>query len=46
VEICCDGIRVVQDLMRASVVSSFSVAELSDSAAMEFMCSVFEGERE
>lgn len=44
-EICCDGIRVAQDLVRASVISSFSGAELSDSAATEFMFSVFEGER-
>ena len=44
VEICCDGIRVAQDLMCASVVSSFSGAELSDSAATEFMFSVFAGE--
>jgi len=42
---CCDGIRVAQDLMRASFVSSFSGAELPVSAAMEFMFSVFEGER-
>ena len=31
--------------MRASFVSSFSGAELPVSAAMEFMFSVFEGER-
>lgn len=31
--------------MRASVVSGFSDAELSDSAATDFMLSVFEGER-
>jgi hypothetical protein len=44
-EICCDGIRVAEYHMHASVVSSFSGAELSDSAATEFMFSVFEGAR-
>jgi hypothetical protein len=45
VEICCDGIRVAQDLMRASFVSSFRGVELSVSAATDFTFSVFEGER-
>lgn len=44
-EICFDGISVAQDLMCASVISSFSGAELSDSAATDFTFSVFEGER-
>jgi len=42
-EICCDGIRVAEYHLRAVIVSSFSGVELSDSAATEFMFSVFEG---
>jgi hypothetical protein len=44
-EVCSAGIRVAQDHIRASIVSSCSGAELSDSAATDFMFSVFERER-